>query len=197
MTVFDNTVHRVLCGAAYRKTNRYSIQILSSIVPFRPQTLSPTFRFVPVIAGMSRKLQTNRYSRTPLAFVIPYYSHIPDSLLQALFIRPLDILRALRGAVAIPELNGADTSRPFLGVINLLTCVWCMLLARPLRSRIIARASSLDIVGLSAGSREDETAGVEEGRSISVESESDGSARGTLVVVEIVWKIGSECSSWM
>lgn len=72
-----------------------------------------------------------------------------------------------------------------------------MLLARPLRSRIIASASSLDIVGLSAGSREDETAGVEDGRSISVESESDGSARGTLVVVEIVWKIGSECSSWM
>ncbi|KFY06448.1 hypothetical protein V491_08622, partial [Pseudogymnoascus sp. VKM F-3775] len=83
------------------------------------------------------------------------------------------MLRALLGAVAIPELTGAETSLPLFGVINLLTCAWCMLLARPLRSRIIASASSLDIVGLSAGSSEDETMGVEEGRSIGVESESD------------------------
>lgn len=178
------------------ETNRYSNSSLFFLRSISPPNPSPN---VPV-RSVHRRVSRNpdrQYSRTPLAFVIPYCSHIPASLSQALFIRPRDILRALLGAVAIPEPTGAETSLPFFGVISLLTCVWCMLLARPLRSRIIASASSLDIVGLSAGSRDDETAGVEDGRSIGVESESDGSARGILVVVDIVWKVGSECSSWM
>lgn len=185
------------CYAALLIENKQVLNSNSFSPPFRPQirlTRSGSSRLSPFVQKNSRP---PIFTRTPVAFVIPSYSHIPASLFQALFIRPLDILRALRGAIAIPELTGAETSRPLFGVISLLTCAWCMLLARPLRSRIIANASSLDIVGLSAGSREDETTGVEEGRSIGVESESDGSARGTLVVVEIVWKIGSECSSCM
>lgn len=56
------------------------------------------------------------------------------------------------------------------------------LLALPLRSRIIARASSLDIVGLNAGSRL-----TGKGRVGGVIS--DGLASGIRVVVEIVWKV--------
>ena len=144
----------MLCGAAYRKQTgtQFKFIFFRSLWPPNP---SPAFRSVPFIAVCPEKNTDHPIFKYSSGIRNSILSHTPASSFQARFIRPRDILRALRGAVAIPEPTGADTSLPFLGVISLLTCVWCMLLARPLRSRIIASASSLDIVGLSAGSREE------------------------------------------
>lgn len=73
---FNNTVHRVLCGAAYRKNK----QVLNSNPlipsPFRPQTLSVPH--VPVRPGHRRFAQ-----KTPDQPIFTYSSGIRNSILQS------------------------------------------------------------------------------------------------------------------